>query len=302
MNHLPRPLVTVFLLALTGVAQADTKLVTSVQVSGPTPSQTTIITYYQGDKVRVEQDTLVTLYDLAKDRLYLLSLETQTYRALPLRETLKTPSLPRQNTEGGQARRSPLKVKTKIALSAPGQQEMIVGKAARSHTLTASVALAFDGGRAGSFGGFGGRPGGGLPTYQIEGEIWLAEGLSSSLASPKYAHLLLVPTIAPGLGGLPIVSSLAEPLAAKLEKTRGVALGSRLRIQGGAMQEPIVIETRVQELSDAPLSEQLFVLPEGFTQEVAPKSDASARPSARSRSPLQLLPVAMLALRVLGRR
>jgi hypothetical protein len=124
-----------------------------------------------------------------------------------------------------------------------------------------------------------------LPTLEIEGEYWLSEAGAVRATSSKN-KMALLPSFAQTLTEAPMTEALLSSLVKKMAKTKGFPLASRVTLKIQSPQrpsapqpdepesdapEPVVITTTVQSITEEPLDERLFQVPEDY-QKVEPPS------------------------------
>ncbi|MCW3096988.1 MAG: hypothetical protein JWL77_2606 [Chthonomonadaceae bacterium] len=257
--------------------------------------------YYQGDRARVERDDgTVTLYDLKAGRVYLLTTADKTYTSLLLSDFLKRDPYD-VSSDLSRAANRPADVRVDMKKDAVIEPKEVAGQQAQVYDLTGNITASAapppggyagdGGGRGGSGGGGGGRggrrggggggfpgggggggaPGGGgdgssrssagptpVRLAQFDGEVWLsAPNVLKSKTKISWVPLLQA--------DLPS-GRLVQPLAAKIAKSNGFPLGSKVTLTGKNMQSTagVTVLATVKTLSEAPVDEALFKIPTDY--------------------------------------
>ncbi len=232
-----RAALAVVLTCLATAAHADLKLVSQVTITG-SPRQAgsrTVTTCFQGDIVRTETDRAISLYDARTQTIATLDKKAQTYRMV----SLKSAASPATGLL------SRVHVNATASMEPQEETRMIAGRLARKYAGKATFTLSVDGMPAGA----------GRETVMTI-EQWTSEQISTPGAADHGKTFLQL------LGPLQTMPGM-EPLARAMARVKGTPLSSRITV-AAAGREPVVTQTEVIEVSDAPLSADLFRIPAGY--------------------------------------
>jgi len=120
-----------------------------------------------------------------------------------------------------------------------------------------------------------GTPGsrGVLPTYEVAGDIWMSTAMPALFDGVKNKKLTLVPYIYQSIAVSPSIAPLVRPIADKLSSIKGLPLRTHIVISRVLTNQdpptppdPLLIDTEVTAITEGPLPESLFQVPEGYTE------------------------------------
>jgi hypothetical protein len=257
----------------------------------------TVTTYYKARMARTEvEGGPLTIYDGQAGKVFILHPDQQTYSVFSLGQMLEqSGSATEPSSAGGRGRGARFDVKVNLEKS--DATKTIAGKEAAKYVLTASMQLISR--RGGGFGGGRGFPGGGgfprrggrfprggfplaegaspsgetggapspggpgIGSIQIQGEYWLAD----AAFLPAAENSPLLPLLSQTLRAGPILRDLNS----KLVKSKQVPLSSKLTMTrpNAESQEPLVTTMEVKTITEGPLDDALFKVPDGY-KEVKP--------------------------------
>ena len=265
------------LIAFTGIAHADLKIVQKSSVDGPNlgalggaggaavkPGDTSVSTYYKGNKTRVEDATGITITDSDAGTVTKLDLKKKTYSTIKMAELTK-------NAEGTA---SPfldmIDMKIKAEVKPGGHEKLVAGKKTSDWIWTATIGMSMKGGDSGE--------GGEMASISIEGEQWTSEEITLPATTGK------APTTTaalPGLNGAGMGGMLGmmlknpsmKSLTQKMAVIKGFPLLTSMKMsikspfaeaQGLDVSKPISMKSEAITLSEEELPASLFAVPEGF--------------------------------------
>ena len=228
---------------------------------GQTQPATTATVYVKDDMIRRDQATgLSTILDLTSDITFLVDHRNRTCATIPN----KSIAARRSNFN------AMLSANTNLSSTADvkplGQTRVIAGKPAKGYKFATTIKASQKGNNANRV------------TIQISGEQWVSEELALTPAMQREMGYGLVRTLGSTLG------AGAKPLAAKLAKIKGfplvvctnMTISGSLRQMNGPFKRAFVTTMTAKEVSQEPLDDKLFVVPDNY-REIAP--DPSQMPT-----------------------
>jgi len=291
-------------------AQTNTDAQSPDSTSPPPPTAVTV--RFQGKMVRTEvANGAVTLYDGAVNKVYTLLPDKKTYSVMPMKQAQNP------NAAAALHLPSSVSFDTTFNLDKADATQTVAGRSAQKYVLSATFQPerpSGGGGRRGFGGGFGGMgrgrfltsdpsasepgmqdpddsssPSGGygrrggqgrrsMPTFHVDGEVWVVDGA----LLPAENKNALLPLLAGAVG--PVVPVL-KPLCDRLAKLKLAPVSTKLTItvtRPGSTDtpDPMVITMTVTSVADGPVDATLFKVPSDYT-----KVDATAQtPAAPPRS------------------
>ena len=240
-------------------ARADLKVVAEVtEIENGTPQKPHIeTTYIKNEMTRtdIQGGGPIVIHDLTSDVYFTINplnrtCATFSARSKSAREAAKSgtiSSLLRDNSN----------ITGKADVKPGGKTKTIAGKKAKNYLYTAAMRVALKGVQ------------GQYITLNIQGEQWVTEEIKLSPAMERMRRDSLLRQMGP-------LASAGRPLVDKISKVRGYPLSSKETVTvviakpgTPGRREKTVSTTNVTLVSEEPLDDKLFLVPDGY-REVAP--------------------------------
>lgn len=240
--------------AIFATAPADVKITANVTVTGvgSGPKTETVTTCYKGNLIRTERSSTVSIYDIEKQTVVTFRKSDKTYRVLDLKKQLS--SLPSTLAK--------LHVESSASVQPTNASSTIAGLPAKKYEAQATIKMMSENGAGMT-----------LPTTNLVIEQWMTESVKNVSGTDAYLPMEQF------FGPLKIYGGM-EPIMKEFSKMKGLPLSSRITITatgGRGQATPIVTTTNVTAVSQAPLNENLFQVPKGYT--LAQLRNATGLPS-----------------------
>lgn len=265
-------------------ARADTTVVYEVTVKGApsaaTPPgsletmQSLSTVYYKNNKSRTESVDSVVLYDGDTKTTTTLNPQTKTYTTTDA-ESVAAKSAA-MNPLLGQ-----IKFSAKTFVRPGGQTRTIAGRPTKNTKFTAIMKMGLATADAPA------NMAQMLPTITISGEEWMADGLVSAaqrngLTSTGFSNMAQMnPMMGSGLKEFydKLAAIKGFPLASTLSMKITFPDGAAAMMGASIPKQPIVVSMQAKSVSEEPLADTLFAIPEGYTKA---ESTAPAAPQTPS--------------------
>ena len=246
-------------------SRADVTLVTQNKLSGlpgaaGTSQTVTITTYYKGTHTRIENGAEVILSDADKPGVQtMLDTVKKTYYTRPLK--VEADAL------AGNPMTASLKMDAKVFVHPGGQTKTIAGKTAKNYKFNATITMANPDNPQFALM---------LPTVTIKGEQWTTDALTLPLSVADRGKALNFAS-----GGMmgAFMSKGMKEFGAKMGEIKGLPLsnttilsfvfpeGSPIAAMAGdSLPKSITSVVEVKSLSEDPLADTLFAVPDGYTK------------------------------------